>query len=147
VKADKAPYVLFVCVHNSGRSQMARAFFDSISDGTIVAQSAGTMPDEEVNPDVIQVMAEVGIDVGVQRPRLLTQEMVAGALKIVTMGCGVEEVCPVVFGETVDWGVDDPKGRTVQDVRRIRDWINAKVAFLWQELSGTEAALQGEPKE
>ena len=147
MKADKAPYVLFVCVHNSGRSQMARAFFDSISDGTILAQSAGTMPDEEVNPDVIQVMAEVGIDVGVQRPRLLTQEMVAGALEIVTMGCGVEEVCPVVFGETVDWGVDDPKGRTLQDVRMIRDKINAEVGTLWRELSDAHSTLEGDPRE
>ena len=139
MSVDKAPYVLFVCVHNSGRSQMARAFFDSVSDGTILARSAGTMPDEEVNPDVVQVMAEVGIDISSARPQLLTQEMVAGALTIVTMGCGVEEVCPVFFVETMDWGVDDPKGRTLQDVRRIRDEIDARVASLWHELSGLEA--------
>ena len=143
----KTPHVLFVCVHNSGRSQIARAFFDSVSDGTILARSAGTVPDEELNLEVIQVMAEAGIDITSEKPQLLTQEMVDGALRIVTMGCGVEEVCPVYFVETADWGIDDPKGRTVQDVRRIRDWINAKVAFLWQELSGTDAALESEPKE
>ena len=139
MSATKTPYVLFVCVHNSGRSQMARAFFDSVSDGTILARSAGTKPDEGVNTAVVQAMAEVGIDISSATPQLLTLEMVSGALKIVTMGCGVEEVCPVFFVETVDWGIDDPKGRTMQDVRRIRDEIDAKVASLWHELSGLEA--------
>ena len=142
MSADQTQYVLFVCVHNSGRSQMARAFFDSASDGTILAQSAGTMPDAEVNTDVIQVMAEAGIDISSERPRLLTQEMVDGASRLVTMGCGVEEVCPVFFIDTVDWGMDDPKGRTVQDIRGIRDEIEARVALLWQELSGANGPLK-----
>ena len=147
MSATKTPYVLFVCVHNSGRSQMARAFFDSVSDGTMLARSAGTMPDAEVNTDVVQVMAEAGIDISSERPQPLTQEMVDGASRIVTMGCGVEEVCPVFFVETVDWGTDDPKGRTLQDTRRIRDEIEARVALLWQELGGTNAPLESEAKE
>jgi len=147
MEAGSVPSVLFVCVHNSGRSQMARAFFDRISDGRIVAQSAGTVPDQEINADVVRAMAEVGVDISGKRPRMLTQEMVTGALRVITMGCGVEGDCPAVFVETVDWGIDDPKGRSTDDIRRVRDEIEARVASLWQELVGATTASGVDRKE
>ena len=128
------PYILFVCVHNSGRSQMARAFFDHIASGRMVSLSAGTMPDEGVNPDVVQVMREVGIDISTEKPRLMTQDMVDSALRIVTMGCGVDGICPAVFVPTLEWSLDDPKGRVIDEVRRIRDEVQTRVDSLWKEV-------------
>jgi len=142
------PYVLFVCVHNSGRSQMARAFFERIAGGRMVALSAGTMPDEDVNPDVVRVMREVGIDISAEKPRLMTQEMVDNALEIVTMGCGVEGICPAVFVETVDWDLDDPKSQPLDVVHRIRDEVEAKVTALWEEVrsGGSEHPGRGDER-
>lgn len=125
--------VLFVCVHNSGRSQMAEAFFNQLAGGKAKALSAGTNPADSVNPTVIRAMHEVGIDVGGKRPKALTMEMIDQADKVVTMGCGVEEVCPATFVETEDWGLEDPEGKPLDEVRRIRDEIRARVAMMLEE--------------
>jgi len=100
--------VLFVCVHNSGRSQMAEGFFNHLAGGWAWARSAGTMPAERVQPEVVQAMAEVGIDISEQRPKPLAAEMVESATRVITMGCEVERVCPAVFVPTEDWELDDP---------------------------------------
>jgi arsenate reductase (thioredoxin) len=122
--------VVFACVHNAGRSQMAAAFFNVAADPTKArALSAGTEPAERVHPEVVAVMREVGIDLASTRPRRLTDELAAGAQLLVTMGCG--EQCPVVPGlRRDDWSLPDPKGRPIEDVRAIRDEIRRRVAIL-----------------
>jgi arsenate reductase (thioredoxin) len=122
--------VVFACLHNAGRSQMAAAFFNRLADpARAVAVSAGTQPGTQVHPEVRAVMEEVGIDLSAAKPQLLTAEMAAGARYVVTMGCG--EACPVVPGATiVDWRIDDPKGHPVERVRQIRDDIRSRVAEL-----------------
>ena len=122
--------VLFVCVHNSGRSQMAEAIFNRLAAGRAKALSAGTNPAEGVDPTVVEVMREVGIDVSRNVPRALTPGMLEQAGTVVTMGCGVEEVCPATFTETEDWGLEDPKGKSLDKIREIRDEIQAKVEAL-----------------
>ena len=122
--------VIFACVHNAGRSQMAAAFFNALADPTRArALSAGTQPASAVHPEVVDVMREVGIDLAGARPRLLSDELAADADLLVTMGCG--EACPFVPDlERDDWPLDDPKGRPVEEVRRIRDQIRDQVAAL-----------------
>ncbi|MFH1483284.1 MAG: arsenate reductase ArsC [Chloroflexota bacterium] len=125
--------MLFVCVHNSGRSQMAEAFFNRLAQGKAMALSAGTDPDEAVDPAVVKVMQEVGIDLSAKKPRALTPEMVGQADKMVTMGCGVEALCPATWVETEDWELEDPKGKTIEEVRGIRDEIKARVVRMLGE--------------
>ena len=121
--------VLFVCTQNAGRSQMAEAFFTQRAPADIRGESAGTSPASHVHPEVVEVMREAGIDLSGRRPRKLTVEMQSHADWAVTMGCG--EACPVVPGlAREDWPLDDPKGRPVDDVRRIRDAIRAHVETL-----------------
>lgn len=132
--------VLFVCVHNSGRSQMAEAFFNHLAGGKARAVSAGTMPGQRVQPEVVQAMAEVGMDLSGQRPKLLTPEMIETADQIVTMGCGVDEVCPALFVPAEDWGLDDPKGQPMEKVRLIRDEIRRRVEALLAEMSREAAS-------
>ena len=122
--------VLFACVHNAGRSQMAAAFFGALADPALArATSAGTEPAERVHEGVVQVMREVGIDLGDVRPRLLTYELASEASLLVTMGCG--ETCPVVPGlRREDWAVDDPKAQPLDRVRGIRDEIRDRVQRL-----------------
>jgi len=122
--------VLFVCVGNSGRSQMAEAFFNRAAGGKARAISAGTKPASAVDPKTIEVMREVGIDISGAKPKALTMEMLEQADRVVTMGCGVEGVCPASFVETEDWQLEDPKGKPLEEVRRIRDEIRAKVMKL-----------------
>jgi arsenate reductase len=119
--------VLFVCVHNSGRSQMAEAFFNQLAKGKARAFSAGTSPAAAVDPTVAQAMKEVGIDISNKVPKALTPEMVEQADKVVTMGCGVEAVCPATWVETEEWDLEDPKGKPIEKVREIRDEIKARV--------------------
>lgn len=127
--------VLFVCVHNSGRSQMAEALFNRMASGKGVAESAGTEPTESVNPNAVKAMAELGIDISSARPKLLTQEMVDRADKVITMGCAVEESCPAIFLPNVeDWGLEDPHGQPIEKVREIRDQIAHRVRSLLQTL-------------
>ena len=122
--------VLFVCVHNSGRSQMAEAFFNHLAGGKARAISAGTDPASSVNPDVVEVMREMGIESSDNKPKHLTDEMLDTADRVVSMGCGVEGLCPAAFVETEDWQIEDPKGKSLEEVRRIRDEIRAQVVDL-----------------
>ncbi|MDM7998582.1 MAG: arsenate reductase ArsC [Dehalococcoidia bacterium] len=122
--------VLFVCVGNAGRSQMAEAFFNQAARGRARAISAGTKPASAVDPKAIEVMREVGIDISTAKPKALTVEMLEQADRVVTMGCGAEGVCPASFVETEDWQLEDPKDKPVEDVRRIRDEIRGRVARL-----------------
>ena len=133
-KGIKLPQVLFVCVHNAGRSQMAEAFFNQLARGRARAFSAGTAPADAVDPTVVEVMREVGIDISGSKPKALTPEMVEQADVVVTMGCGVEGVCPATFVETEDWGLADPEGKPSPEVRRIRDEIRARVAELLKRI-------------
>jgi len=128
--------VLFVCVHNSGRSQMAEAFFNQLAKGKAQAYSAGTQPADTVNSVVVEAMREVGIDISGNKPKALTMDMVEKADKMITMGCGAEAeaVCPASFVETEDWSLEDPEGKTLQQVRRIRTEINNRVVKLLAEL-------------
>jgi protein-tyrosine-phosphatase len=133
VSADRAPEVLFVCVHNAGRSQMAAALLDRHAAGRVVVRSAGSTPADEINPAVVDVMAEVGIDLSEAVPKLLTTEAVEGSDVVVTMGCG--DACPVFPGKRyLDWELDDPAGKTVDEVRTIRDEIDTRVKSLVNEL-------------
>jgi arsenate reductase len=122
--------VIFACVHNAGRSQMAAAFFNAVADPARArAVSAGTVPAERVHPEVVAAMREVGIDLSGARPQRLTGELAASAQVLVTMGCG--EACPVLPGlKRDDWPIDDPKGRPLEEVRRIRDEIRRRVEEL-----------------
>ena len=131
--------VVFACVHNAGRSQMAAAYFNALADpARAVAISAGTAPGAHVHPEVLQAMREEGIDLAGARPNLLTADLARGARYLVTMGCG--EACPVVPGATrEDWPLQDPKGQGVEAVRRIRDQVKARV----QELLGREGWARG----
>jgi arsenate reductase len=125
--------VLFVCLHNAGRSQMSAALFEREARGRHEADSAGTTPGERVHPEVVEVMRELGIDLSARVPRLLTREAAAKADVVVTMGCGDE--CPYIPGKRyVDWELEDPKGRPLEEVRRTRDEIAARVRTLVSEL-------------
>lgn len=136
------PQVLFVCVHNAGRSQMAAALTTHHSAGSIDARSAGTEPADQVNPTVTRAMAELGIDVSQQKPKLLDDTTLAASDVVITMGCGDE--CPVYPGITYeDWELDDPSGQDLDTVRRIRDEVNARVAALVQSLFEEEGAAGG----
>jgi arsenate reductase (thioredoxin) len=126
--------VLFVCVHNSGRSQMAEAFFNALAGGKARAISAGTRPATRVNATVAAAMKELGIDISRRKPKALTFEMMEKADRAITMGCGVEESCPASFAPTEDWQLDDPEGRPLDEVRKIRDDIRARVEKLVREL-------------
>jgi arsenate reductase len=128
--------VLFVCVHNSGRSQMAEAFFNQLAKGKAKGLSAGTQPADKVNPVVVTAMKEVGIDIGANKPKALTIDMVEKADRMITMGCGAETegVCPASFIETEDWKLDDPKGKPIEEVRRIRDEVRERVIILIDKL-------------
>ncbi|XRQ09810.1 arsenate reductase ArsC [Actinomadura welshii] len=129
------PEVLFVCVHNAGRSQMAAALLDHHAAGRVTVRSAGSAPAEAVNPAVAQVMAEIGIDLRGASPKPLTDDAAREADVIVTMGCG--DACPVFPGKRyLDWELDDPAGRTPEEIRPIRDEIDARVRRLLAELTG-----------
>ena len=127
--------VLFVCLHNAGRSQMSQAFFDRLAGGRHEARSAGTTPGRHVHPEVVAAMREAGIDLSGRTPQRLTDELAAWADIVVTMGCGDE--CPYVPGKRyIDWELSDPKGLPLPEVRRIRDEIQRRVQALITELDG-----------
>jgi arsenate reductase (thioredoxin) len=126
-------HVLFVCLHNAGRSQMSQALFNRAAGSRDAAASAGTTPAERVHPEVVEVMRELGIDLSDRVPRRLTDELARWADVVVTMGCGDE--CPYIPGRRhVDWDLPDPKGRSVDEVRAIRDEIAARIDGLLAEL-------------
>ena len=109
---------------------MAEAFFNRMIAGKAVAVSAGTQPAAHMDSNVVKAMKEIGIDISQQRPKALTLEMMEEADRVITMGCGVEETCPASFVPTEDWGLDDPEGRSLEEVRKIRDAIKARVETL-----------------
>lgn len=119
--------VLFVCVGNSGRSQMAEAFFNNLAKGKAEASSAGSNPAVSVDPQAVEVMLEVGIDISGNEPKKMTLEMVERSDRIITMGCGAENACPATFVPAEDWGLEDPKGQSIDKVREIRDEIKRRV--------------------
>lgn len=130
--------LLFVCVENAGRSQMAEAFALALG---LCSTSAGTQPASEINPQVVRAMGERGIDISARRPKSLTPEAIENASVIVTMGCSVEELCPAPMlaamrTKVIDWHLEDPKGKELQRVRAIRDEIEEKVRGLAYDLSG-----------
>jgi protein-tyrosine-phosphatase len=128
--------VLFVCVENAGRSQIAEAFAKHYGKGKIEAQSAGTMPSKEVNPIVVQVMREKGIDISNNKPKLINNQMVQEADKIIVMGCEAGGFCPAqLLNKVIDWGIEDPKGKPIEKVRQIRDEIEGKVKKLIEEMA------------
>jgi arsenate reductase len=127
---------LFVCLHNAGRSQISQALFERAADGRHEARSAGTTPGERVHPEVVEAMAELGIDLSNRVPRGLTREDAEWADVVVTMGCGDE--CPYIPGKRyVDWDLPDPKGRPLEEVRATREEIERRVADLVTELGGS----------
>jgi arsenate reductase (thioredoxin) len=128
-------HVLFVCLHNAGRSQMSQAFFEAFARGRHEAQSAGTEPAPRLHPEVDAVMKEAGFDVSGRKPRRLTNELAAWADVVVTMGC--DDRCPVIPGKRyIDWDLPDPKGLPAPEVRRLRDQIRRRVQDLVHELDG-----------
>lgn len=133
--------VLFVCVHNAGRSQMAAGFLAHLAGARVAVRSAGSLPADQVNPAAVEAMREVGIDLSAARPEVLTPDAVRASDYVITMGCG--DACPVLPGRTyLDWPLDDPAGRDVAAVRPIRDAIRARVEALLAEIEGDRAAAQ-----
>jgi arsenate reductase (thioredoxin) len=127
------PSVLFVCVHNAGRSQMAAGYLTELANGRIEVRSAGSMPGDQVNPVAIQAMAEEGIDIANQIPKILTTESVQASDVVITMGCG--DACPIFPGKRYeDWELEDPAGQGIDTVRRVRDDIRGRVETLIGEL-------------
>jgi arsenate reductase len=132
--AKENPEVLFVCVHNAGRSQMAAGLLKLRSEGRIHVRTAGSAPAEEINPIAIEVMEELGVDMDEEFPKPLTDEVVNAADVVITMGCG--DACPIYPGKKYeDWELDDPAGQDIETVRRIRDVIDLKVRRLIEELA------------
>ncbi len=128
-----AAHVLFVCLHNAGRSQMSQALFERAAGGRHTAASAGTRPAERVHPEVVEAMGELGIDLADRKPRALDRALAEQADVVVTMGCGDE--CPYIPGKRyVDWELRDPSGLSLDEVRAIRDEIAGRVEALLQEL-------------
>ncbi|MBK0420326.1 arsenate reductase ArsC [Leucobacter sp. CSA1] len=130
---EQKPSVLFVCVHNAGRSQMAAGWLRHLSAGRIEVQSAGSMPAEQINPVAVAAMREVGVDITAEHPKVLTPEAVEVSDVVVTMGCG--DACPFFPGKRYeDWKLDDPAGQGIEAVRPIRDSIRIRVEALIAEL-------------
>ncbi|QDY66652.1 arsenate reductase ArsC [Glutamicibacter halophytocola] len=131
--ATQKPSVLFVCIHNAGRSQMAAAYLSHLSEGRIEVRSAGSAPADSVNPAAVQAMAEEGIDMSSETPKILTTEAVKESDVVITMGCG--DTCPIFPGKRYeDWKLDDPAGQGVDAVRPIRDEIRNRIEALISEL-------------
>jgi arsenate reductase len=127
------PTVLFVCIHNAGRSQMAAGYMTALSNGAVEVRSGGSEPGTEINPMAIAVMAEEGIDISREVPQLMTTEQVRDSDVVITMGCG--DVCPIFPGKRYeDWELTDPKGKSLDEVRPIRDDIKARITALLAEL-------------
>ena len=133
--ADK-PSVLFVCVHNAGRSQMAAAFLTRLSEGAVEVRSAGSEPADRVNPAAVVAMAEVGIDIATEQPKILTNDAVKASDVVITMGCG--DTCPYFPGKRYeDWDVSDPAGQPLEAVRKVRDEIQTRVRALLEDVRTT----------
>jgi arsenate reductase len=130
----EVPEILFVCVHNAGRSQMAAGLLHNRAGGRVIVRSAGSTPADELNPRVVEAMREIGIDISREFPKPLTDESVRAADVVITMGCG--DACPIYPGKRYeDWELEDPAGKDLPTVRRIRDEIEARVKRLLEEVS------------
>ena len=130
------PSVLFVCVHNAGRSQMAAGFLGQLAGDAVEVRSAGTAPADSINPTVVEAMREVGVELGTEVPKVLTADAVQSSDVVITMGCG--DACPYFPGTTyLDWALDDPAGKDLAAVRPIRDDIRARVEQLVRTLMGS----------
>ena len=137
-----APSVLFVCVHNAGRSQMAAGWLRHLAGDSVEVRSAGSAPKDTINPSAVEAMAEVGIDIADQQPKVLTSEAVRASDVVITMGCG--DACPIFPGKRyLDWELSDPAGKDVASVRPIRDDIRARVDVLLSELLPDRPAARG----
>jgi len=135
------PSVLFVCVHNAGRSQMAAGFLTHLGGERVEVRSAGSIPGDRVNPSAVAAMAEVGIDISAQRPKILTTDAVQASDVVITMGCG--DACPIFPGKRyLDWDLEDPAGQGVEAVRPIRDEIKARIQALLHELLSDQSQAQ-----
>ena len=135
------PSVLFVCEHNAGRSQMAAGFLTHLSGGRVEVRSAGSSPGDQVNPSAVAAMAEVGIDISAQKPKILTTDAVQASDVVITMGCG--DACPIFPGKRyLDWDLEDPAGQGVEAVRPIRDEIKARIQALLHELLSDQSQAQ-----
>ena len=136
---DQTPSVLFVCVHNAGRSQMAAGWLRHLAGDRIEVRSAGSMPAEQINPVAVEAMAEAGIDITAEEPKVLTTEAVQDSDVVITMGCG--DACPFFPGKRYeDWKLDDPAGQGIEAVRPIRDEIRSRIETLISELLGQDPA-------
>jgi arsenate reductase len=136
---SEKPSVLFVCVHNAGRSQMASAYLTHLAGDRVEVRSAGSMPADQVNPAVVAAMAEEGIDISTEVPKVLTVEAVQASDVVITMGCG--DACPIFPGKTyLDWVLEDPAGQGVEAVRPIRDEIRARIEALVDRIAPASAA-------
>ena len=133
-QAEDKPTVLFVCVHNAGRSRMAEAFFNQLAGDRYAGRSAGTVPAERPHPEVVSAMAEIDIELSETPGRMLTQEMTDEAVRVIGMGCAVEEACPALRVPLEDWELEDPKGKSPEEVAEIRDQIEMKVRNLVAQL-------------
>ena len=134
------PSVIFVCVHNAGRSQMAAGFMTALSGGAVEVRSAGSMPADQINPTAVAAMAEVGIDITAEQPKVLTPEAVQASDAVITMGCG--DACPFYPGKRYeDWVLEDPAGQGIEAVRPIRDEIRARVQALLADLLPAGAVI------
>jgi protein-tyrosine-phosphatase len=136
--AKEMPEVLFVCTHNAGRSQMAAGLLDNLAGGRVHVRSAGSEPVDRINPAVVTAMEEVGVDVSKEFPKPLTDEVVRAADVVITMGCG--DACPLYPGKRyLDWDLEDPAGKPVEEVRPIRDELDRRVRALLEELTPATA--------
>jgi arsenate reductase len=142
--ADTKPSVLFVCVHNAGRSQMAAGYLNHLSKGAIEVRSAGSEPAEKINPIAVQAMAEEGIDITAETPKILTTEAVKASDVVITMGCG--DTCPFYPGKRYeDWVLEDPAGKDLETVRSVRDEIRGRVQQLIDSLQPASGAASTIP--
>ena len=140
--AADLPEVLFVCVHNAGRSQMAAALLERRADGRVRVLSAGSEPADRLNPAVVEAMSEIGIDISAERPKKLEDGMVRQSDVVITMGCG--DACPIYPGKRYeDWELEDPAGKDLQTVRGIRDEIATRIDQLANQLTGAPPASNG----
>jgi len=134
ITVKEVPEVLFVCVHNAGRSQMAAALLNARAEGRVHVRSAGSDPAERINPAVVGAMKEIGIDISEEFPKPMTDESIRAADAVITMGCG--DACPIYPGKMYrDWEVEDPAGKDLETVRRIRDDIDERVKRLLEDLN------------
>ena len=131
--------ILFVCVENAGRSQMAEGFFKKYAPEGFVPASAGTKPISQIDPLAIQVMNDIGIDISKQKPKDLSEDMMRNSDKIINMGCMDNNFCPTLFiPKVIDWGIEDPKGKQIEQVREIRDEIERRIKELATDISVAE---------